>query len=71
VALKHHKGSNLKLGIHLSTLTGGRELYHSMGCIVEKFREKSLGKAKEKNSSLLSGTWVKIPKFRHKIGVWS
>lgn len=51
-ALKHHKGNNLKLAIQLSTLTEGRERYHNVGCIVEKFREKSVGKGKEKKFKL-------------------
>lgn len=49
MAVKNLKGNNLKLGI----LTGGREMNLSVGCRVEKFREKSVGKAREKKFKLV------------------
>lgn len=53
MAVKNHKGNNLKLGIQHYTLTGGREMNLSLGCTAEKFREKSVGKAKKKKLKLV------------------
>lgn len=53
MAVKNHKSNNLKLGIQHHTLAGGREMNLSVGCRVEKFREKSVGKAREKKFKLI------------------